>query len=62
MCLARDFHAARIVGHAGPETPHVRMFEMGSPRALRKPIADLSQERRQRSRDLQKLLSSFREI
>lgn len=60
-CLSRDFHAARTASrHRGTETPHVRIFEMGSPRALREPIANLSEKRRRslRSRDLQKIISN----
>lgn len=62
-CLSRDFHATHTVeapGHRGTETPHVRIFEMGSPRALKEPIANLSEKRRRsfRSRDLQKIISN----
>lgn len=71
--LAHDFtthnhlpkHASPVISAlrqgTGPETPHVRIFEMGSPRALKEPIDDLSEKRRRHlcSRDLRRLPLSF---
>jgi len=43
------------------ETPHVRIFEMGLPRALRKPITNLSEKRHRSlcSRNHQKIILAF---